>query len=710
MKFLGFVSLLNLVSIFGSKSFLVERRTNVKEKCGAEYANLIKENTKIITPVDLEGHWVSEKCEIHNRLQYILRDYQLDKSGIFQFHHYYYFDEFCAQPSQAFTVTGQISGFSPSLDVVGSQQIQYTVSRVTLVSFDQLQTQKIAETMRKCTNIDDENFGELRELNIFQRKESDKKNNLVYFAAKEEENRDLEYYNDDQTDDFVEKSLSMENDVIKNETISYQQLENLDDDDGRKLQNFDCLSNLNFTTTSLKLMRLEERLIRDSDGSDSRNNYQFESLVAQVRLFLGRPLWKETSNSFELPTSFEQYPLLDVNQVRNCRICEKIRDANQLNPPVLKRQLMQVRRRRSRKSSKSHQLISEPDFDWLSDLKGDWLSENCESYPNGIFGYRMLSYKVNNNRKKNKFKLKKFFFHDPLCRSESFTVMARGHFFELDHRINFSPSHIRPISYKIDRLHVQPKSRSFLYRIRKTGTYCSKLKWRLNSSLDLSDHRSSSSVINDCAVEMGLISRESHSRDFLKILKPDDASSSSSPSLLTADFSGVENRGRSSTTSSFSNFMPPLRKCARFTVSLMVQTLTHDDKTTVRGTPGDVDEVGEKITVATSSNNNASKGITFTVVFMECFLHKRDIKNSWATTSEKCLHKISICYTKSLDHSRDKPNLRSTSGSICDLMAYGKSFIERMTQVIPEGRLYSPFPTERNGMQSTKHSSGGYRR
>ncbi|XP_053402376.1 protein APCDD1-like [Mercenaria mercenaria] len=155
---------------------------------------------------------------------------------------------------------------------------------------------------------------------------------------------------------------------------------------------FDCAKIFNFTMNELQLVRMEKRKLKSARYGDVSRKTR-----ARSELFLGDISTNMKYRRQYVPTHY-QTPLVK-SKTQGCNVCRVIANATHMSPPVLDDQgTIEV------------------------GLYGEWVSQRCETRPNGQYLTRYLSFLKNRKSWQGVYE----FYKDPLCSEATFKIEVKG--------------------------------------------------------------------------------------------------------------------------------------------------------------------------------------------------------------------------------------------------------------------------------------------
>ncbi|KAH3710939.1 protein APCDD1-like [Dreissena polymorpha] len=182
-----------------------------------------------------------------------------------------------------------------------------------------------------------------------------------------------------------ESSVNSVKTFRKFDIFKFPRKRNAREDGGATAEDFDCTKLFNFTMNEIQLIRVERRIEKSISGA-----------VTRRELHLGDVSTDVTQRRQYVPTHY-QAPLVKP-WVQGCDVCRMISQASHRHPPVLPR--------------RQHSAVA---------LPGEWISQRCETRPNGQFLTRHLSFLGWRS-----FQGMYEFFRDPLCKESSYSIAIKG--------------------------------------------------------------------------------------------------------------------------------------------------------------------------------------------------------------------------------------------------------------------------------------------
>lgn len=450
-------------------------------QCSMELWSLERQIRQTVHPFKVKGHWVSSDCETRPGPNFVLRDYHFYETGSFMLRQYIYEDPVCSKPKMAFIAHGRLRHMTRSWLVSGASESSYELHRVSVVPYTKYAGRKITHKLRKhCRPEKHKEFAwplleQYRQLQIFKK-----------------------YYHPEPL------TLDPGTEFVNN---------------AEETDEIDCTHALNYTVSELELLRMEERQLPGTS-------------FFVKEFFLGLPVWDPAADAIKMPAQF-QTPLRNADEIVDCRTCEKVKESNQLSPPII---------RPAKKSFKLEQL-EHPEFP-LYQLDGNWLSTECESHSNGMFVHRQMTFAVHTLT----WELRQRHYNDPMCRHPSYTLEAHGEFSQMDPFLPLPDTW--KVLYKTTRVQLVPESRLTARNLRHATDCGPSHQWRKGKTVDVTSY-------GGC-LPLG-IQVPAVTKDILK-LSDDD----SNPVLYTGD-----------TAESASNFptffRAPMRKCEEMTVVVSLE-------------------------------------------------------------------------------------------------------------------------------------------
>ncbi|OQV21371.1 putative Protein APCDD1 [Hypsibius exemplaris] len=314
-------------------------------------------------PVALSGRWVSHRCEVRTGPKSLLRDYEFGYNTSFTLHQYYYSDD-CTTPSYSLTIRGVLNEMKKSWMLPGAVDVDYTVTRITVMPYTQDQAELLqAAVLKICP------------LARFSAQ------SWSPFFSQEIFNYDL--YPTTPLAGSAESGVS------------------------RIDVEFDCLEALNFTFDELYLIRLQRRRWRMPDDPGRHNG----TIASRRELYTGetpRVAPADSGQEIHRPVSYlADFLIKTDSEITHCPVCRAIEAARSPSqPPVLR--------------DRKHQ----PPF-LQSELAGQWHSvSECESRPSGSFIRRILTLQPDSAEWQGEYQ----HYTEPDCQQRSFTILGSGTF------------------------------------------------------------------------------------------------------------------------------------------------------------------------------------------------------------------------------------------------------------------------------------------
>ncbi|WAR12345.1 APCD1-like protein [Mya arenaria] len=198
------------------------------------------------------------------------------------------------------------------------------------------------------------------------------------------------------------------------------------------LEDFDCTKLFNFTMNELQLLRVERKQLK---------SIMTKSSEKRLELHLGDVSTEMTYRWQHVPTYY-QIPLVKA-KTPGCEVCSILSSANHRRPPALL-------------ISQHHEVA----------LSGEWVSERCETRPNGQFLTRHLSFLGWRS-----FQGVYEFYRDPDCSEASYSIAIKGTYV-LSGKSDVIPSASEFI-FETSRLKITPQNYQMLmYMNSYAGNKC----------------------------------------------------------------------------------------------------------------------------------------------------------------------------------------------------------------------------------------------
>lgn len=213
---------------------------------------------------------------------------------------------------------------------------------------------------------------------------------------------------------------------------------------------FDCSKLFNFTMNELQLIRIERRKV-----SSKSVKVVPTAKGSRTELFLGDISTVMSLRRQYVPTHY-QIPLVR-SKTNDCEVCRIITESNPRQPPILYRRALNTIR-----------------------LSGEWVSQRCETRPNGQFLTRHLSF-----LSEKSWQGIYTFYRDPLCSQARYSIAVKGTFEKTGKSVKIPSAY--EYSFKTSRLKVTLEDFQMVnYMNHYAGSGCGKAGgWKIGVTQDV---------------------------------------------------------------------------------------------------------------------------------------------------------------------------------------------------------------------------------